>query len=151
MATGRPGSEDGHSRAVRTSLTDLIAIETGIVDAVERWADALRDSPEAATTIGRLRTTSKSHRDELDDTLSMIAGSARPSASDQPIMPVPTESASEALRRAAEAAVVAAFACEAAYQTAGSRATATRATFCRRISAITRARLQKPVAPCRRS
>jgi len=118
MATGRPGSEDGHTRAVRNSLTDLIAIETGIVDAVERWADALRDSPEAAATIGRMRTTSKSHWDALDDRLSMIAGSARPSASDQPIMPVPTGSASEALRRAAEAAVVAAFACEAAYQTA---------------------------------
>jgi PDZ domain-containing protein len=112
------GSEDGHSGAVRSSLNDLIAIETGIVDAVERWADALRASPEAATTIGRLRTTSKSHRDALEDRLSVIAGSARSGPSDQPVMPAPTQSASEALRRVAEAAVVAAFACEAAYQTA---------------------------------
>jgi hypothetical protein len=118
MATGRPGSEDGHSRAVRDSLTDLIAIETGIVNAVDRWADALRDSPEAATTIDRLRTTSRSHRDALDQRLSMTAGNGRPSASNRPTVSVPTESASEALRGAAAAAVAAAFACEAAYQIA---------------------------------
>jgi Predicted secreted protein containing a PDZ domain len=103
---------------VREYLTNLSAIETRMVDSIERWADAVRDEPEAATAIDRMRTTSKSHRDALEDRLAVTASSARPSASVLPTAPVPTASASEALRQAAEAAVAAAFACEAAYQTA---------------------------------
>lgn len=118
MATVVSGSDGGHSCAVQSSLADLLAIETRIADSVEPWADALRDSPEVETTIARLRTTSKAHRDALEERLSVAAGSARPGASDNPGWSLPTDSPSEALRRAAEAAVAAAFACEAAYQTA---------------------------------
>jgi len=118
MSTVLPGNEGGASREVRDCLADLIAIETRIVDSVERWADAVRDDPDAAATIDRMRNTSKSHRDALDDRLAVTSRSARPSTSEPPNVRVPTQSASEALRRAGEAAVAAAFACEAAYQTA---------------------------------
>ncbi len=113
--SARAGSGD---EAVRGRLADLVAIEARIVDSLDRWGDSVRGHPEAAATIARMRSTARSHRDALERRLDAISGQEGRRASGPLLSLVPPTSASEALQRAAGAAAAAAFAYEAAYQTA---------------------------------
>jgi len=111
-------NEDRGAEVVRHRLADLIAIETRIVDSCDHWGEAVRDHPEAADTIHRMRNTSTSHLEALNRRLSATVGKPSPEGSELPSVLAPPSSASEALGQAAGIAVTAAFAYEAAYQTA---------------------------------
>lgn len=104
--------------AVRDRLADLVDLEIRIVDSLDRWGDSVRDHPEATETIARMQNTSRSHRDALERRLDAISARDGRGASEPLMSLVPPSSASEALQRAAGAALAAAFAYEAAYQTA---------------------------------
>ena len=106
------------ARAVTDRLVDLIAVETRIVDLLDRWRDTVRDHPEAADTIEQMRTMAKLHHAALERRLTATPERHRPRASEPDLILVPSPSASDTLRRAAEAAFAAAFAYEAAYEIA---------------------------------
>ncbi|HVA87441.1 MAG TPA: PDZ domain-containing protein [Candidatus Saccharimonadales bacterium] len=113
-----PHSAGLGSDEVADWLVDLIRIETRIADSLGHWGGSVRDHPEAADTIERARDAATSHRVALEARLEATGGRHASVASEPLLVLVPPSSASAALRRAADVALEAAFAYEAAYQTA---------------------------------
>src|SRR5512142_158313 len=118
MAAGASAPDGAAGRAVSARLTELVAIDTGILEGSESWAAAVRGYPKAVGAIERIRARSVVRRAAIEGRLAAVA-TGRPSKDGTGAgLPVAPSSASDALSRAAGALVGAAFGREVAYQTA---------------------------------
>ena len=105
------------SNPVRARLAELVAIEQMIADSLDGWADRVREHPEASALVDRLRTISGS-RQPLEPAPDATAGPPGPAGSPVPGIDRVSPAASDVVRQIGQVALAAAFACEAAYQTA---------------------------------
>jgi hypothetical protein len=98
-------------------LAELVAIERLIAHSLDDWADRVREHPEAAALVERLRTNSRS-QEPVGLALDGTSGRTTQANSAVPGVGAVALTASDVVRQIGQVALAAAFACEAAYQTA---------------------------------
>lgn len=102
---------------VTSRLAELVAIERLIADSLDGWADRVREHPEATALVDGLRTLSRS-LPPLESALEATAGPPVRARSAVPGVAEVSPVASDVVRQIGQVALAAAFACEAAHQTA---------------------------------
>jgi PDZ domain-containing protein len=111
-------TEDRAARAVMDCLADILAIEAQILASVDDWAAALRDHPEAAAMVERLRSVARSHHETWAGRLAASTPRRSSRASRRIGSATTPASAQATIRQVAEVALDAALEGERAYQTA---------------------------------
>lgn len=112
-----PPIQGAGSNPVRARLAELVAIEQLIADSLDRWADRLREHPEATAFVDRVRTVLRSH-EPLEPKPEATAATPVPAGSPVPGVAGLAPTASDVVREIGQVALAATFACEAAHQTA---------------------------------